>query len=275
MDAFRCSLRGTSQQDEDFEDSDIDFDSLMSVKYSFESDRPHQVSPIFESSPLPSLMKAFTQSYEKTFRVPSHPAPVKLVNTLWEKFRKAEPDFKDRMHHQLLNVLASRLHEQWTNVQRETQEFSVEKEEGEVDEEVPKSKLRPGQAPKGKLKGPKSVREAKEKELEKKKVKEGEADTKAAQGGAAKAETTKPSGVVNPTKVISGSSGDGKTTMTFTSLNKESVQSQIVNIAKVASQPEYQPFVELEAVTTAHKTTGKSDVTAVLGVAIPKSTQGS
>ena len=113
VDAFRCSLRGTPQQDEDFEDSDIDFDSLMSVKYSFESDRPHQVSPMFECSPLPSLMKAFTQSYEKAFPVPSHPAPVKLVNTLWEKFRKAEPVSKDRMHHQLLNALASRLHEQW------------------------------------------------------------------------------------------------------------------------------------------------------------------
>ena len=271
VDAFRCSLRGTPQQDEDFEDSDIDFDSLMSVKYSFESDRPHQVSPMFECSPLPSLMKAFTQSYEKAFPVPSHPAPVKLVNTLWEKFRKAEPVSKDRMHHQLLNALASRLHEQWTNVRRETQEFSIKKGEGEADEEVPKLKLKPGQAPKGKLKGPKSVREAKEKELDTKKSKEGEAGAKAAQVGAAKAGTTKPSRVEDPTKVISGSSGDGKTTMAFTSLNKENIQGHMVNITR----PKYQPFVELEGLTMAHKTMGQSDVTAVLGVTIPKSTPGS
>ena len=41
------------------------------------------------------------------------------------------------------------------------------------------------------------------------------------------------------------------------------------------TRPKYQPFVELEGLTTAHKTTGQSDVTAVLGVAIPKSTPGS
>ena len=271
VDAFRCSLRGTSQQDADFEDSDIDFDSLMSVRYSFESDRPHQVSPIFESSPLPSLMKTFTRSYEKTFPVPTHPAPVKLVNTLWEKFRKSEPCSKDRMHHHLLNVLASRLHEQWTDVRKETQDFSVEKEEGEVDKEVPQSKLRPGQVSKGKLQGPKSVREAKEKNLEKKEVEEGKVDAKAAQGGATKAETTKPLRVEDPTKVISGSSGDGKTIMAFTSLNKENIQGHMVNI----TQPKYQPYVGLEGLTTAHKTTGESEVTAVLGVNIPKSTPGS
>ena len=136
---------------------------------------------------------------------------------------------------------------------------------------MPKSKLRPGQAPKGKLKGPKSVREAKEKELDTKKSKEGEAGAKAAQVGAAKAGITKPSRVEDLTKVISGSSGDGKTTMAFTSLNKENIQGHMVNITR----PKYQPFVELEGLTTAHKTTGKSDVTAVLGVTIPKSTPGS
>ena len=109
------------------------------------------------------------------------------------------------------------------------------------------------------------------KELDTKKSKEGEAGAKAAQVGAAKAGTTKPSRVEDPTKVISGSSGDGKTTMAFTSLNKENIQGHMVNITR----PKYQPFVELEGLTTAHKTTGQSDVTAVLGVTIPKSTQGS
>ena len=271
VDALRCSLRGTPQQDADFEDSDIDFDSLMSVRYSFESDRPHQVSPIFESSQLPSLMKAFTQSYGKTFPVPTHPAPVKLVNTLWEKFRKSEPCSKDRMHLHLLNVLASRLHEQWAEVRKGTQNFSVEKEEGEVDKEAPMSKLRPGQTSKGKLQGPKSVREAKEKNLEKKAVKEGKVDAKAAQGGASKVETAKPSGIEDPTKVISGASKDGKTSMTFTSLSRENVQGHMVNITR----PKYQPFVDLGGVTTAHKTTGESEVTTVLGVKIPDSTPGS
>ena len=59
--------------------------------------------------------------------------------------------------------------------------------------------------------------------------------------------------------------------MAFTSLNKENVQGHMVNITR----PKYQPVVKLEGLTTAHKTTGKSEVTAVLGVTIPKSTPGS
>ena len=275
MDAFHCSLRTTPKQGEDFEDSDIDFDSLMSVKYSFGFERLLQVPDIFQSSPLPSLMKTFTQVYEKAFPVPSHPAPFKLTNSLWEKFRKAEGSSKDQMHRQLSNVLASRLSEQETKTQKDAKAFLV-KEEKKDGEEAPEkggtSKLKPGQEPKGKPRGPKCVRDAQE--VAKEKV--------------AKEKVAKQKAAEDLTKVILGSSAGGKTTMAFTFLSGENLQNQVVDLTNIVTNPQYQPHMRVDAIDTSHGTgekvtmgksgekvtVEKSGVTTTINIAIPASSKG-